>query len=146
MTRGLLAVASLVPVILDQGLKIWVVRSLAPGETWPVWGEIFRLTRVHNSGAAFGLFPQGTSAFLAASAAVVLGLGLYLLFGRPTGLRALGAAFIWGGAVGNLLDRARLGYVVDLLSVGHFPVFNVADAALVLGVTLFALGILRGPR
>lgn len=139
-------VASLAPVILDQGLKIWAVRALAPGETWPLWGEIFRLTRVHNPGAAFGLFPRGTSAFLATSAAVVLGLGLYLLFARPTGFKAVGTALIWGGAVGNLLDRARLGYVVDLFSVGHFPVFNVADAALVLGVTLLTLGILRGPR
>ncbi len=146
MARGSLWALSVAILGVDQGTKAWVVRALAPGETWPLWGEWFRLTRVHNPGAAFGLFPQGTTAFLATSAAVALGLGLYLLLLRPTGLRAVGSALIWGGAVGNLLDRARLGYVVDLFSVGRFPVFNVADAALVLGVALLALGLLRGPR
>ncbi|MCS7240720.1 MAG: signal peptidase II, partial [Candidatus Bipolaricaulota bacterium] len=119
---------------------------LRPGESWPILGDFVRLTRVHNPGAAFGLFPQGTVAFLVTSAAVSLALFLYLLFARPTGLQAWGSALILGGAVGNLVDRARLGYVVDLFSVGNFPVFNVADAALVVGVGLLALGLLRGRR
>ncbi|MGB9757020.1 MAG: signal peptidase II [Candidatus Bipolaricaulaceae bacterium] len=133
-------------VALDQGLKAWAVRALALGETKPVLGEFFRLTRVHNPGAAFGVFPRGTAAFLAVSVAVALGLFFYLLFSKPTSLRAWGSALILGGTLGNLIDRARLGYVIDLFAVQNFPVFNVADAALVVGVGLLALGILWGSR
>lgn len=133
-------------VTVDQAVKAWTVRALAPGETKPLLGEVFKLTRIHNPGAAFGIFPRGTAAFLAASAAVSLGLFIYLLFAKPRGLRAWGSALVLGGALGNLIDRARLGYVIDLFAVRNFPVFNVADAALVLGVGLLALGILWGPR
>lgn len=137
---------SLVVVALDQGAKAWVAAILAPGQSQPLLGNFLRLTRVHNPGAAFGLFPEGKTAFLVTSLVVVGGLFLYLLLGRPQGLRAWGGVFLLGGALGNLLDRARLGYVVDLFSVGRFPVFNVADAALVLGAGLFALGLWRRPR
>jgi signal peptidase II len=61
-------------------------------------------------------------------------------------LKAWGSTFILGGALGNLIDRARLGYVLDFFALGNFPVFNVADAALVLGLGILALGILRGPK
>jgi len=109
-------------------------------------GRFFRLTRVHNSGAAFGLFPEGTLAFLVTSAVVASLLVAYLLWRRPQGLKAWGSALILGGALGNLIDRARLGYVLDLFALGNFPVFNVADAALVLGVGILALGILRAQK
>ncbi len=137
---------SLGVVAVDQGVKAWAVSALAPGETRPILGEFLRLTRVHNPGAAFGIFPQGTAAFLAASAVVALGLAAYLVFAKPSGLRNWGGALILGGTLGNLIDRARLGWVVDLFSVGNFPVFNVADVALVLGVGLLALGLVRGSR
>jgi len=131
---------------LDQGLKLWATRALQPGEVWPMGGRFFRLTRVHNSGAAFGLFPEGTLAFLVTSAVVASLLFAYLLWRRPQGLKAWASALILGGALGNLIDRARLGYVLDLFALGNFPVFNVADAALVLGVGILALGILRGQK
>lgn len=131
---------------LDQGLKLWISKTLKPGEVLPVWGTFFRLTRVHNSGAAFGLFPEGTLAFLVTSAVVASFLFAYLLWRRPQGLKAWGSTLILGGALGNLIDRARMGYVLDLFALGNFPVFNVADAALVLGVGILALGILRGQK
>lgn len=131
---------------LDQGTKLWALHALRPGESWPVLGKLLRLTRVHNPGAAFGMFPQGTTAFLATSVVVALGLCLYLLFRPVGGLKLWGSALILGGALGNLIDRARLGYVLDLFAVGDLPVFNVADFALVLGVGLLALGTLRGTR
>ncbi|MBC7221514.1 signal peptidase II [Candidatus Bipolaricaulota bacterium] len=137
---------SLGVVAVDQGVKAWAVSALAPGEIRPLLGEFLRLTRVHNPGAAFGIFPQGTAAFLVASVLVAFGLIAYLLLGRPSGLRGWGSALILGGTLGNLIDRARLGWVVDLFSVGNFPVFNVADVALVLGVGLLALGLVRGFR
>jgi signal peptidase II len=122
------------------------MRALDPGETRPIWDEVFRLTRVHNPGAAFGVFPRGTAAFLAVSAIVALGFFTYLLFSKPSGLRAWGSALILGGTLGNLIDRARLGYVVDFLALGNLTVFNVADAALVLGVGLMVIGLLWGSR
>lgn len=131
---------------VDQALKFWAVHSLSLGESRPLLGQIFRIARVHNSGAAFGLFPTGTTAFLAVSVTVAAGLFLYLLLAKPTGLKLWGSTFILGGTLGNLIDRARLGHVVDLFSLGNFPVFNLADAALVVGVGLLALGILRGSR
>ena len=137
---------SLGVMAVDQGTKAWAMRALDPGETRPIWDEIFRLTRVHNPGAAFGFFPRGTAAFLAVSAIVALGLFAYLLFSKPSGLRAWGSALILGGTLGNLIDRARLGYVVDFLALGNLTVFNVADAALVLGVGLMVIGLLWGSR
>ncbi len=131
---------------LDQGLKLWVSWTLQPGEVLPIWGTFFRLTRVHNSGAAFGLFPEGTLAFLVTSAVVASLLFAYLFWRRPQGLKAWGSTLILGGALGNFIDRARLGYVLDFFALGNFPVFNVADAALVLGVGILALGILRGSK
>lgn len=139
-------VLSMALLAVDQGTKTWILSFLEPGESWPLLGNLLRITRVHNPGAAFGLFPQGTAAFLATSAVVSFGLLLHLLFAHPRGLQAWGSALILGGAVGNLIDRARLGYVVDLFSVENLPVFNVADVALVVGVGFLALGVLRRRR
>lgn len=139
MRRWLLGVAGVLAV--DQGTKAWVTQVLRPGEALPLWPGVLSLTRVHNPGAAFGLFPQGASAFLAVSAAVVAGLGAMLFMGRLKGLSAWGGTFVLAGALGNLLDRLRLGYVLDFLAFPHFPVFNVADSAIVLGAALLAVGI-----
>ena len=139
-------VVSLGVMAMDQGTKIWAMRALGPGETRTIWDGIFKLTMVHNPGAAFGVFPQGTAAFLAVSTVVALGLFAYLFFSKPSGPRAWGSALILGGTLGNLIDRARLGYVVDFLALGNWTVFNVADVALVLGVGLTILGLWWGSR
>ncbi|MEN3010193.1 MAG: signal peptidase II [Candidatus Bipolaricaulaceae bacterium] len=131
---------------LDQGLKAWVERHLALGERLPVVPPLLSVTRVHNTGAAFGLFPQGAAAFLAAAAVATVLLGAFLLSGRARGLWGWGAALVAAGALGNLIDRVRLGYVLDFLELPHFPVFNVADAAIVLGAFLLGLGLLRSGR
>ncbi|MFN3347201.1 MAG: signal peptidase II [Candidatus Bipolaricaulaceae bacterium] len=138
VTAGVLAV--------DLGTKVWVERTLALGERVPLVPNFLTLTRVHNVGAAFGLFPQGTAVFLAVAAATVLGLGVFLLSGRARGLYGPGAALILSGALGNLIDRVRLGHVLDFLELPHFPVFNVADSAIVLGAFLMGLALLRGQR
>lgn len=135
VTAGVLAV--------DQGIKVWVERTLVPGERVPLVPNFLILTRVHNAGAAFGLFPQGTVAFLAVAALAVLGLGALLLSGRARGLYGWGAALVIAGALGNLIDRARLGHVLDFLELPHFPVFNVADSAIVLGAFLMGCELLR---
>lgn len=130
----------------DQLLKAWVEGSLAVGESWPLLGDILRLTRVHNTGAAFGLFPKGATAFLLLSSLASVAVLGFLLFRRPKGSLALGSSLVLGGALGNLVDRVRLGYIVDFLEFPGFPVFNVADAALVLGAFFLLLGLVRGAR
>lgn len=142
--RPLLLTATV--LALDQGTKAWAVRSLVIGNPRPLLGNLLRLTRVHNPGGAFGLFPQHTGAFIAVSAAVVLVLGAVLFVGRWHGVSRVGSALLLGGAVGNLVDRLRWGYVLDFLEVSGLPVFNLADTAIVVGAGLLALSLLAGGR
>ena len=118
----------------DRLLKIWVLHHLSEAQSVPLWPNVFHLTRVNNTGAAFGLWrgaPAGLAVFSAVSVVLILG---YL--GRP-GARVSQAAswaLVAGGALGNLYDRVRFGYVVDFLDLRVWPVFNFADACITLGV------------
>jgi signal peptidase II len=116
-------------------------------------GDVFDLTYVRNSGAAFGLFASVDSslkAILLNSVAVIVFLvvSAYALRSSHKSVRLqVGLALILGGAVGNLLDRVRFGYVVDFLDFSlsghHWPAFNVADSAICIGVGLLFLDMLR---
>ncbi|MBC7220778.1 signal peptidase II [Candidatus Bipolaricaulota bacterium] len=138
--RSLLCAATV--LAFDQGTKLWARQSLVLGEVRPLWGDFLRLTRVHNTGGAFGLLPQHTGAFIAVSCAVVLALGAVLVWGSWRRMGRVGSALLLGGAVGNLVDRLRWGYVLDFFEIRGFPVFNVADAAIVIGAGLVALSFL----
>jgi signal peptidase II len=115
--------------------------------------DVFDLTYVRNSGAAFGLFASVDSslkAILLNSVAVIVFLvvSAYALRSSHKSVRLqVGLALILGGAVGNLLDRVRFGYVVDFLDFSlsghHWPAFNVADSAICIGVGLLFLDMLR---
>lgn len=142
--RSLLGAAAV--LAFDQGTKLWAGRSLALGEVRPLVGDVLRLTRVHNTGGAFGLLPHHTGAFIAVSAAVILVLGVVLVGGQGRWLGRMGGALLLGGAAGNLVDRVRWGYVLDFFEIRGFPVFNVADAAIVIGAGLVALSLLAGGR
>lgn len=130
---------------LDQLAKVVVGAVLPPNESIPLCLGV-RLRIVHNTGGAFGLFPDQGALFTAFSAAVAVGLWVALGWGRLFGRTAAGAALILAGAVGNLIDRLRLGYVLDFIELPHWPVFNLADAAIVIGVVLLGWGILRAGR
>ena len=150
MTR-LVVVAGAV-LILDQVTKALILAHLPLGGSIAVIPGFFDLTHVHNPGGAFG-FLAGMSAevrsllFIAVSL-VAAGLILYFYWQTPLGQRFLsvGLALIFGGAVGNLVDRMRFGIVVDFLDVYagtlHWPAFNVADSAITIGVGIFAYHIL----
>ena len=130
--------------IADRLSKIQVMRGMAVCESHRVLGEFFRITSVRNTGAAFGLFAGNHRVFLWISlAAIALVLALYLRSGRGHRLRSLALGLILGGALGNVYDRIRYHEVVDFLelSVGrfHWPVFNMADSAVTVGVVLLAL-------
>jgi signal peptidase II len=145
--------ASVAVLFLDQWSKGVVTRSFAPHESREVLGQFFLLTFVRNSGAAFGLFASFESAlksiFLnSVAVAAFLAVSFYAFRSHFKSVRLqLGLALVLGGAVGNLVDRVRFGYVVDFLLFGvgghYWPAFNVADSAICVGVGLLALDMLR---
>lgn len=121
-------------LMTDQVTKALIVLTLSLGQSVPDSG-LFRLTYVTNSGSAFGLFPNQTLFLILAS---FVGIGVLLLFYRThpvsSTILRLSLGLQLGGAIGNLVDRARLGYVVDFIDVGAWPVFNLADSAIVVGL------------
>ena len=136
-------------VILDQTSK-WVVRSeLQLHESVEVVSGWFSLTRVHNTGAAFGMlnamdFPFKTVVLALIACAAIAGLAMWGATLDPDQqLARKGLAFVIGGAAGNLIDRITAGYVLDFVDVyrgdWHFWAFNVADAAITIGVALMLL-------
>lgn len=139
---------ALTVVGLDQATKWLVVQHLAVGVPLPGpetgLGKFFSFTHVHNTGVAFGLGRGNSGLFTLIALAVVVGLVVYQW--------RLPAAALWprfalglvaGGAVGNILDRLRQGYVTDFLDFKFWPVFNVADSCVVVGVLLLALYLWR---
>lgn len=128
--------AAALVVALDQLSKWLVVSNLAWGQSVPPTG-IFRFTYVRNTGGAFGTFQNqnGALAVTAIIGAAALAL-LYTYRGNDNRLLRLVLGMQLGGAVGNLVDRVRLGYVVDFVQWGFWPVFNVADASITVSILL----------
>jgi signal peptidase II len=121
-------------VVLDQLTKAWLVANVSPGEVVNVIGEFVRLVFNKNSGALFGLFRDNAVLFGVVSIGVV---GLIVVYHARVGRSlylSLALGFLLGGALGNLADRLRLGYVVDFVDMGigdfRWYTFNVADAAI----------------
>lgn len=139
-------------LIVDQIVKVLVRSRLDLFESIVVIPGVLNLTRVHNTGAAFGLmntvdFPYKTVVVALIATAALSGLALYAATLDPgQRLSRLGLAFIIGGAAGNLIDRLAYGYVLDFVDAyygtWHFWAFNVADAAITVGVALMILDIL----
>jgi signal peptidase II len=150
--RGAYLAVSLAVLFLDQWSKGLVTRTMEVHQSKTVIADVFDLTYVRNTGAAFGLFASVDSsvkAILLNSIAVVVFLivSAYALRSSHKSVRLqVGLALILGGAVGNLLDRVRFGYVVDFLDFSisghHWPAFNVADSAICIGVALLFLDML----
>lgn len=149
-TLALPAIAVIV-LIVDQASKAWVIENIPLNGTLdvvPLLSQWFVLTHITNSGAAFGMFPQLSVVFTFVALAVSFVIVLYHR-SLPPGqwLVRLSLGLQLGGAVGNLVDRLRFyGSVVDMLYVRPFPVFNVADMAIVTGVGLLMLHLLRNPE
>lgn len=128
---------------VDQLTKYAISANFLPGESLPVVPHIFHITYVLNPGAAFGMLPQARWFFILAAAALILAF-----FAYHRRLKKEPAAFYYGcvamlaGAVGNLVDRIRQGLVIDFFDFRIWPVFNVADIAIVLGVAGMIFAIL----
>ncbi|HER63006.1 MAG TPA: signal peptidase II [Desulfobacteraceae bacterium] len=134
-------------VVLDQLSKLWVVGNFALYESVPVIPGFFSLTYLTNTGAAFGILAGHSTwwrqaFFIAiALAALVVITVMYRRLRNESVWYEVALAFIAGGAIGNVIDRVRLGSVVDFLDVyigtRHWPAFNIADSAITVGVAVF---------
>ena len=127
-------------VVIDQITKWAIVGRMTLGQSRPILGRCLSFSLQHNTGAAFGLFSQGTVALAVVAAvviAVLLPLGHRAARASPWFAVALGLGV--GGAAGNLIDRLRLGYVIDFLDLHVWPVFNVADIGITCGAIMLAL-------
>lgn len=139
-------------LVADQVSKAWLVSTISPGGVLTVAGDLVRLVFSQNSGALFGLFRDQAIVFGLVSLGVV---GLIVVYhGRSVRSHYLSIALglLLGGALGNMADRLRLGYVVDWIDIGigelRWPTFNVADAAISTAIVMLVLaaivpGLLR---
>ncbi len=135
---------AIVVIAIDQWTKIWALNALVLHEPVPLLTGL-NMTLVYNSGVAFSLFDESGDvgrwllSGLAIVISVVLLIWLWRLL-RGQRLLAVALGFVLGGAVGNVIDRIQLGYVVDFVDVyyqaSHWPAFNVADSAITLGAIL----------
>lgn len=142
-----LIVAALV-VALDQLSKLWIRDNLVPGESLPEIGCL-RLTYVVNTGSAFGLFANQTFVLIVITVVSLTAILIFLRYlSSASALTNVSLGLILGGAVGNLIDRLHFGYVIDLIDIRlwgglHWPAFNVADAAIVVGIFTLAYSLYR---
>lgn len=128
-------------IAVDQLTKYIAVKYLMPIGTYPIIKNFFYFTYVENRGAAFGIL-QNKTLFFVIITIIVGGILIYSMFKLPENTAyKYTLAVILGGAIGNLVDRIRLGYVIDFIDFKFFPaVFNVADSFIVVGA--FVLGYL----
>ncbi len=129
-------------VIVDRITKIYVERHFGvPYGPRQVVDHVLYLTVTRNAGAAFGLFQNFTVGFLLISAVVMVAILFY--YGRlplSDWPARLGLALVFGGAISNAYDRGVKGSVVDFIQVPHYPIFNVADSAITVGVAVLLIG------
>ena len=146
---GMLAAIAVTVIVLDLLTKIVMVAWLRDGERVPLVGDLVSFTLVRNPGAAFSLATGMTWVLTLVALAVVVGIVRFARQLRSRGW-ALALGLVLGGALGNLVDRffrgpgPLQGHVVDFVSVGWFPVFNVADSAITVGGVLLVLLALLG--
>jgi signal peptidase II len=130
-------------VIADQLTKAWIWSNLGPveGTSVPVLGEWLRLTFVKNTGVAFGMFRDFPYFFTITSILISIGAIYFYRYHLPNHqpVVQLCMGMILGGAIGNIIDRIRLGFVIDFIHVTWFPgIFNIADSGISVGVTVLA--------
>jgi signal peptidase II len=135
--------------VSDQASKALIQRTMMFGEYRRILGSAFMLSLTQNTGGAWGLLPSGNKIFVAFAGVAIVAL-VYAYHRIARGDLLVGSAFALalGGALGNLLDRLRYGYVVDFFDVRiiHWPIFNVADSAISLGIVLLLLHYLQSMR
>ncbi len=140
-------IALIIIVALDQASKHIVTIFLAYGETIPVIKGVFHLTLVHNTGIAFGMFKNQAHLFAFLSI-ITISFIIHCVINRREKEKIhkwekFALFLILAGAIGNLIDRLRFGYVIDFLDFRIWPVFNVADSAITVGILIIIIQYLR---
>jgi len=145
--RKIFWLVATVAFVADRLSKAVVVRLMTPNQSIPVIPGVFHLTLVKNPGAAFGMLANQRTLFLVITGVVIVAVLYYSrLVGPEQTLLQVSLGLQMAGAAGNLIDRATSGLVVDFLDVRIWPVFNVADSAVVVGTGLLILALLRTPQ
>ena len=137
----------IVTVFLDQLTKYLTVLHLKPIDTLPIIEDVFHLTYVENTGAAFGMMKDARWVFMVTSTLAIIGIlgymihRVYIKKEKMPWMEALSLSLIVGGGIGNMIDRTMLGYVVDMIDCRfiNFAVFNVADSFVCIGAGLMIL-------
>jgi signal peptidase II len=135
-------------LVIDQTTKIAVRAALPiPGASVPVLGDVLRITFTRNEGAAYGLLPGGRVWFILVSVVALVVIAGYMIRRRPErAWLVIALGLVTGGAIGNLIDRSWFGWVTDFIQIPFdFPVFNVADSSVVVGVGMLVWWLLFGP-
>lgn len=148
--QTLLLVVTAMVIVIDHLTKLYIEIWLplnSSWQPWPEYGHLFQVTHVSNTGAAFGLFPTGSNIFMVVAVLVAIIIVVYN-YRLPAGhyLFRIALGLQLGGALGNFVDRIRLGHVTDFMDVGPWPVFNVADASIVAGVIVLVILMLLESR
>lgn len=152
----ILVVLTTLVIVLDQWTKYLVLEHFRHGETLSVISGFFSLTYIKNTGAAFGILATADPAFrvpffVIVPLAALVAIGMIFRKLPPNDLKLSTAlSLVIGGAIGNLIDRVQLGFVVDFLDFHwkykyHFPAFNVADSAICVGVAILMLDLAFQP-
>ena len=147
--RWTFPVTAILIIIADQITKLLIVQNISYGKSLHVCDHL-SISYVHNTGAAFGLFTDHTLLLtILAIIGLIVILFLYRQFSQSSTFSSLTIGLIFGGAAGNIIDRIRLSYVIDFITVRlwkdvYWPSFNIADSAITIGVILLVLFMLTG--
>ena len=129
-------------VLIDQLTKLLVINTIKGAETLPLIEDVFHLTYWENRGAAFGILQNQRVLFIVLTILIVSAVIIFMIAKKPKSLMLnISLTLLMGGAIGNFIDRALKGYVVDFLDFRliNFPIFNAADCFVVVGAVLLAI-------
>lgn len=145
MLLGIAIVIILILTICDQLLKSWVASSIVLGGSKQLIPGIIELTNLRNSGAAWSIFEGQQTFFTIITIVVIIVIGYFIWQYRKNIPMLIGLSLIMAGTIGNFIDRLRQGYVVDMFETTfiNFPIFNIADMCLTIGVIWLIICILK---
>ncbi|HJF84711.1 signal peptidase II [Megamonas hypermegale] len=130
-------------ILLDQIIKYFVSTNMFLGQSIPVLPQIFHLTYIQNPGAAFGILENQRYLFILIAAVLIVAvIYFYKKIIQLSKLFQVGIALLFGGAIGNMIDRIFIGRVIDYMDFRIWPVFNLADIAIVSGCAIIAFNLL----
>ena len=145
MLLGIAIVIILILTICDQLLKSWVASSIVLGGSKQLIPGIIELTNLRNSGAAWSIFEGQQTFFTIITIIAIIVIGYFIWQYRKNITMLIGLSLIMAGTIGNFIDRLRQGYVVDMFETTfiNFPIFNIADMCLTIGVIWLIICILK---